>query len=109
MGDGVLFYHSSADPAGIVGIAKVARPGYPDPSQFDPKSKYYDPDSPKENPRWYSVDVAFERKFNEMISLGKLRKTKGLEKMGVLRKGNRLSVQPVTEREWKIICSVAID
>ena len=102
-GDLVFFYHSNTEPPGIVGIAEVAREGYADPTQFDKKDVHYDPASKKDNPTWYVVDVRFIRKFDALISLDMLKKIPGLEKMLVLQRGQRLSVQPVTEKEWMII------
>ena len=101
--DGVLFYHSVTDPIGIAGAAEVVKEAYPDPTQFDPRSKYYDETSTRENPRWFVVDIRFQNAFKEVISLERLRNTPGLQEMMVLKKGSRLSVQPVTEAEWKII------
>jgi predicted RNA-binding protein with PUA-like domain len=106
-GDHIFNYHSSADPTGIVGIAEVARSGYPDPTAFDEKDSHYDPKSRKESPTWYVVDVKAVRKFPEMITLEKLRTVAGLENMVLLRKGSRLSVQPVSAEEWKIITGLA--
>ncbi len=103
VGDGILFYHSNAKPPGVVGTAKVARAGYPDPTQFDPKSPYYDPKSNPDDPRWILVDVKADRRFKREVSLPELRETVGLEDMVLLRRGMRLSVQPVTARQWKII------
>lgn len=102
-GDLAFFYHSSCDPAGIVGIMEVTREGYPDPTQFDPKSDYHDPKSDPANPRWLAVDVKLIEKFGQIITLAQLREIPGLESMLVLRKGQRLSVMPVTEKEWQIV------
>jgi len=102
-GDGVLFYHSNAKPQIIAGLARVAKEGYPDPTQFDPKAKYYDPDSKPDAPRWYLVDIEWAADFTHPPSLPELRELPGLEDMELLRKGSRLSVQPVTEAEWRII------
>ena len=103
-GDLAFFYHSNAEPSGIAGIAEIASKGYPDPSAFDRKDVHYDPKSKKENPTWFVVDLKFVEKFDELIPLEELRKTKGLENM-VLLKSGRLSVQPVTEKEWNLILS----
>jgi predicted RNA-binding protein with PUA-like domain len=103
VGDGVLFYHSSTDPQAIMGTAVVVRAAYPDPTQFDRKSKYYDEGAKRDDPRWYMVDIRFERQFATPLTLQALRKMKGLEAMGLLKRGNRLSVQPVTANEWEII------
>jgi predicted RNA-binding protein with PUA-like domain len=100
--DGVLFYHSSCPEPGIAGIAEVASPAYTDKSQFDKKSDYYDPKSKKDNPRWVNVDVRALRK-TRLISLVEIRSHQPLAKMVTLRPGNRLSITPVTESEWKFI------
>jgi len=102
VGDGVLFYHSSCPEPGIAGLAEVASVAYPDASQFDRKSPYYDKDSKKEAPRWFNVDVRALRKTG-LIPLDEMRKQKPLAKMVTLRTGNRLSITPVTEAEWKHI------
>jgi predicted RNA-binding protein with PUA-like domain len=102
-GDLVFIYHSSADPTGIAGIAKVVKEGYPDPTAFDPKDSHYDPKSKRESPSWYGVEVKAVKRLPELITLERLRKTKGLEKMTLLQKGSRLSVQPVTAGEWEVI------
>ena len=102
VGDGVLFYHSSCAQPGIAGIAEVASKAYPDATQFDRRSPYYDPKSKKINPRWVNVDVRALRK-TRLVPLAELRKHKALAGMRLLRPGNRLSITPVTESEWKII------
>jgi len=102
VGDGVLFYHSSCPEPGIAGLAEVASAAYPDESQFDPKSDYYDPASKREAPRWFNVDVRALKK-TRLVSLPELKKQKQLKKMVTLRPGNRLSITPVTEAEWKHI------
>ena len=102
VGDGVLFYHSSCAVPGIVGIARVASAAYPDPTQFDPKSPYYDPASKPESPRWSLVDVQVLRKI-PTLTLPDLRARPELAEMLVLRKGNRLSITPVEPRHWKAI------
>ncbi len=107
VGDGVLFYHSNANPLAIVGTMNVASEPYPDPTQFDPDSKYFDPKSTKENPRWMQVDVQFTEKFDPPVLRDTLRETPGLEDLLLLKKGSRLSIQPVTEQEWKIIHEMA--
>jgi predicted RNA-binding protein with PUA-like domain len=106
VGDKVLFYHSQVTPPEIVGIARVVREAYPDPTQFDPNSKYYDPKSTPDNPRWSVVDIQCEAKFESPITLPELREIPGLEEMVLLRKGSRLSVQPVSEKEWQIITAL---
>jgi predicted RNA-binding protein with PUA-like domain len=102
-GDPVFFYHSNCDEPGIVGIAKVATDAYPDPSQFDPKSKYFDPASSRAEPRWMLVDVAFVRKLKRTITLKELQARPELADMALVRKGNRLSVMPVDAAHWKHI------
>jgi predicted RNA-binding protein with PUA-like domain len=106
-GDLVFFYHSSADPTAIVGTAEVVRDGYPDQSAFDPKDSHFDPKSRKDEPTWFMVDLRARERFPTPITLADLRGAKGLEKMVLLQKGSRLSVQPVTEREWEIVCRLA--
>ncbi|MGN6227580.1 MAG: EVE domain-containing protein [Dyella sp.] len=103
VGDGVFFYHSNCAEPGIVGLAKVASEAYPDPSQFDPKSDYFDPGASRDNPRWMLVDVAFVRKLKRTITLKELQALPSLTEMALVRKGNRLSVMPVTATEWKTI------
>lgn len=102
-GDQVFFYHSRVNPQVIMGTATVVREGYPDDSQFDPKSKYHDEKSDPENPRWFMVDIKADKPFKHPVSLPRMKTTPGLEEMSLLRKGNRLSVQPVTAEEWKIV------
>ena len=102
VGDGVLFYHSSCPEPGIAGLAEVASAAYLDKTQFERRSPYYDAGSKKEAPRWYHVDVRALRK-TRLISLIEIRKQKPLAKMVTLRPGNRLSITPVTEAEWKHI------
>ena len=102
VGDHAFFYHSSCPLPGIAGIVEVSRLAYPDATQFDPKSAYYDAKSTKDAPRWVNVDVRLVRK-TPLISVATLRSTPGLEDMVTLRRGNRLSITPVTPGEWKII------
>jgi len=101
--DLALFYHSSCEVPGIVGIMEIVKEGYPDPTAFIPKHKYYDPKSKPEKPTWYLVDVKFKRKMKRVITLTELRDKKPLQKMHLLQKGNRLSVMPVTKNEWEYI------
>ena len=103
VGDRVFFYHSNCDQPGIVGIAKVVRAGYPDHTAFDPESKYYDPKSDPDQPRWYMVDVKFERKLKRTITLDELKQHTALADMALVRRGNRLSIMPVTEQQWQYI------
>ena len=100
-----FFYHSNADPPAIMGIVKVVKAAYPDHYALDPTSRYYDEKSTKANPRWGMVDVQLVKTFSHPLSLDMLRRLKGLEKIELLRRGSRLSVQPVRESEWKIILS----
>ena len=102
VGDRVLFYHSNADPAGVAGLARVARTAYPDPSARDPRSEYFDARATDEDPRWFMVDLEFEERFPALVSLDTLRHTAGLEKMLVINR-SRLSVQPVTDAEFEIV------
>lgn len=102
-GDLTFFYHSNTKPIGIYGIAKVVKSGYPDHFQFDAKSNYFDPKATKDNPRWYMVDIKHVKTFKQPITLEKLKTIDGLQNMKLLQKGQRLSVQPVTEKEWDII------
>jgi predicted RNA-binding protein with PUA-like domain len=99
-GDQILFYHSSCNPAGIAGLAVVSRESHPDFTCYDKKSKYYDPKSTKESPRWFMVEVKFKKKFKALIALDDLKKVKKLDTMLVLKKGNRLSIMPVSEKEF---------
>ena len=102
-GDRVFFYHSNCTPPGIVGIAEVVRDGYPDFTAWDPDDRHYDPKSDPDNPTWYMVDIRYVRPLKRPLSLDELRATHGLEAMVLLRKGSRLSVQPVTAEEWQCI------
>jgi len=106
LGDLVFFYHSSTDPAAIVGIAEVVREGYPDPTAFDRKDSHFDPKSKPDSPTWMMVDLRAREALPKPITLAELREVKGLEKMVLLQKGSRLSVQPVTPKEWEIICKL---
>jgi predicted RNA-binding protein with PUA-like domain len=105
-GDGVIFYHSSADPPGAAGLAEVSRGGYPDATQFDPQSEYHDPDAKPDEPRWFMVDIRFTEKFSRFVPLDELRATPALKDMVLLRRGSRLSVQPVAAAEWKAIVAL---
>ncbi|MDG3005236.1 EVE domain-containing protein [Paludisphaera mucosa] len=106
-GDGVLFYHSSTDPAAVVGIAEVVEAGHPDPSAFDPKSDYHDPKSKPDAPTWFQVTIKPVRAVDPPLTLARLREVPALAGMELLRKGSRLSVQPVSEGEWKAIQELA--
>jgi predicted RNA-binding protein with PUA-like domain len=107
-GDIVLFYHSSCEVPGVAGLAKVSKESHPDPSQFDSKSEYYDSKSTKENPRWFMVEVEFVEKFNEVVTLKMLKDKKELSNMPVVQKGSRLSINPVTEAEFKTILQMRL-
>jgi len=103
VGDEAIFYHSNADPPAAVGTVRIVRAAYPDPHQFDPKSRYYDGKSKPEEPRWCAVDVAYGKAFARPLTLPELREVKALASMELLRKGSRLSVQPVTAAEWRVL------
>ena len=106
-GDGVLFYHSSTAIPGIVGLAEVLTEAYPDPTQFQKRSHYYDAKSSREEPRWSLVDVGFTRKFDRIVTLTHLKANADrLEGFGLLQRGSRLSVMPVTSAQWKTILSL---
>ncbi len=102
VGDGVLFYHSSCAEPGIAGLARVASGAYPDPTQFDPTSPYFDPKSRRDAPRWLLVDVALVRK-TPLLALRTMRERPELATMGVLQRGSRLSITPVTPAEWAAV------
>lgn len=106
VGDGVLFYHSSADPPGVAGLATVVATAKPDPSQFDAKSDHHDPASRPEEPRWYGVEVKLERIFDRLVPLDELKTVPSLKNMVLLQR-SRLSVQPVTPEEFKAIVGLA--
>jgi len=103
IGDRAFFYHSVAQPTAIIGIVEVVKMAYPDHTQFDPSSKYYDQKSNPDAPRWFMPDFRYLAEFSLPVTLEELKKIPGLEKMELLRKGSRLSVQPVTSAEWEII------
>lgn len=107
VGDLAFFYHSNCKPPGIAGVMEIVRAGYPDHTAFDPHSKYYDPKSDPKNPRWYMVDVKFQQKFNYFVSLEKLKACPALKNLALLRKGNRLSIMPITADEWQAILALA--
>jgi predicted RNA-binding protein with PUA-like domain len=108
VGDGVLFYHSSTQPPGIYGVAEVATVAYPDPTQFDRASQYYDPKATEEEPRWFMVDVRYVRTLTQPITLAQAREHSDAlgEDFRLIRKGSRLSVMPVTPAQWKILLSL---
>ena len=106
VGDQVMFYHSNANPPAVVGTAEVVRTAYPDPTQFDPNDSHYDPDSDPKQPRWDMVDIRFVRRFTTPMSLDQLRRERSLKHMELLRRGSRLSVQPVRRAEWEAIMAL---
>jgi len=101
-GDGMFFYYSGGKPSGIVGVGEIVKEGYPDPTAFDPKDIHYDEKSDPSKPTWYMVDVKFKKALKNILSIGLLKEVPGLRNM-VLFKQSQLSVQPVTEAEWKLI------
>jgi len=106
VGDLVLFYHSNAEPPGVAGVARVVREAHPDPTARDAKSEYYDPKATEQNPIWMMVDVGHVRTFNKLVSLDTLRTTPALREMLVLKKGMRLSVQPVDPGHFARVCEI---
>ncbi len=107
LGDRVLIYHSGGKEPAVVGIAEVVKEAYPDHFAWDPKSPYYDEGAKRDEPRWYMVDVRWEATFAEPVSLARLRENGGLNEMELLRKGNRLSIQPVKANEYKAVLKLA--
>ena len=105
IGEQVLFYHSNEKPPGVVGIAKVVKEAYPDHTAWDTSSKYFDPKSSPESPRWFMVDIAFEERFQQMVTIDRIKAEPELQEM-VLLKSGRLSVQPVTEKEFTLIAKI---
>jgi len=103
VGDLVLFYHSNANPPGIAGIAAIVKESYPDFTAFDTNNKHYDPKSRHESPTWMMVDIQLKKKFKQLITLPELKESKSLDGMELLRKGSRLSVQPVSKQHFTII------
>jgi predicted RNA-binding protein with PUA-like domain len=103
VGDGVLYYHSGAEPPGVAGIARVASAAHPDPTQFDPAAEHFDPKSSRASPQWFEVDIQGVAKLARYVTLADLRGAAGLSKMLVLQRGQRLSVMPVTASEWGIV------
>lgn len=106
-GDLAFFYHSNSNPTGIAGIAKIVKESYPDYTAWDKKDQHYDPKSTEEKPLWDMVDIQFVKKFKEVIPLSELREQKGLQDMKILQKGSRLSVTPVTKKEFDLITKLA--
>lgn len=107
-GDRVLIYHSNAEPSGVAGIASVAKVAYPDPSQFDRRSEYFDPKATPDAPRWFCPELKFERVLPRLVPLAELREVPTLRDMELLRRGSRLSVQPVTEAQFETILRCAL-
>ena len=107
VGDGILFYHSSTDPTAIAGIAEVVKAGHPDPTAFDAKDHHYDPKSDPASPSWYQVSIRAVRAIDPPLETAKLRTVAALKGMELLRKGSRLSIQPVTAAEWKAVLALA--
>lgn len=107
IGDLALFYHSNAKPPGVAGVAKVVSEPYPDPTQFKAKSKYFDPKSSKDKPRWWLVDFEYVQKFDELIPLDTLKEDKVLSEMMVCQRGTRLSITPVEKKHYTRICKIA--
>jgi predicted RNA-binding protein with PUA-like domain len=106
LGDRALYYHSNAEPSGIAGICEIVKLAYPDPTQFDPKSEYFDEGATKEAPRWFMVDVGFVQRFDEVISLDAMKANPALEGMLVLQKGTRLSITPVTKEHFDAVLAL---
>jgi len=106
-GDLVLFYHSNTKTIGVVGIAKVIKESYPDHTAYDKKNEHFDPKSKKENPTWYMVDVEFVKKFKNTVTLEEIKNNKKLKDMKIVQKGNRLSVTPVSKKEFQTIVEMS--
>lgn len=106
LGDQVFFYHSNCEIPGIVGIAEIVKVGYPDDNAFDPNDKHYDPKSTPEKPIWYKVDVKFVQKFARTISLKELKAHPALQELALVRRGNRLSINPISPEQWAVILSL---
>ena len=102
-GDYVLYYHSNADPNAVVGYCEIVKEGYPDFTAFDPENKHYDPKSSKENPTWIMVDIKLKKKFKEPVTLKSIKEKAPLKDMRLVQRGNRLSVMPVTKKEFDTI------
>jgi len=107
IGDFVLFYHSNSDPTGVAGLAELSRESHPDPTQFNKKSKYYDPKSTRDEPRWQLVDIAFVEKFDRVVTLAELKEEAPLKDMLVVQRGQRLSIQPVDKAHFKRVLAMA--
>ena len=107
LGDLVYIYHSSCKNVGIAGVAEVVKAGYPDTTQFDPESKYFDPKSDPATPRWFRVDVKFVEKFEKVLALSDIKQMQEINELPLVKKGGRLSVMPVTEQEWQQLYTAA--
>ena len=107
VGDEILFYHSSTEPPGVVGRARVVGPAEPDPTQFDKKSDYFDAKAKPDQPRWFAIRAGFVEKFPRLIPLEEIRHEKTLSEMLLIKKGQRLSIQPVSAKEFACICKMA--
>lgn len=107
VGDKVLFYHSSCDPAGVAGLATICKTSYPDPTALDPKSPYFDPKASKDNPRWFMVDVKFASKFKDVVTLHAMKANPKLSGMLVTKPGQRLSIQPVEKKHYDEVLAMA--
>ena len=105
-GDLVLFYHSNCEPPGVAGVAEIVREGYPDHTSWDENSDHFDPKSTPENPRWYMVDIKWKEDFGHLVPLKDIRERPELQDMKLIQKGQRLSVQPVTQTEFEVICDM---
>ena len=107
VGDKVLFYHSNSEPNAVVGLAEIKKVAFADPSQFDAKSEYFEPKASKEEPRWFCPELKFVRKFKHSVPLAHLKELPELKSMVLLQRGSRLSVQPVSDKEFKSILKLA--
>lgn len=107
LGDRVFIYHSSCKHVGIAGVAEVVKAGYPDATQFDPESNYYDPKSLPESPRWFRVDVKFVEKFHKVLPLAEIKAMPAIVELPLVKKGGRLSIMPVSENEWQQLYAAA--
>lgn len=108
-GEKAIFYHSSCKPPGAVGIVEIVKEAYPDDDAFDPQSEYYDPKSTPDNPRWYRIDIKLVNKFPRMVTLDELKARDELADMALVKKGNRLSIMPVTAEQWEVIMAMAFN
>ncbi|MGR9044389.1 MAG: EVE domain-containing protein [Gammaproteobacteria bacterium] len=106
LGDRIFFYHSNCDEPGIVGIMEIVREGYPDYLAWDPNDKHFDPKSTEDEPRWFMVDVKFVKKLSRTISLKELKQQPELEELALVRRGNRLSIMPVSKQQWDFILAM---